>query len=159
MKLCDYLYPSRMRFPELLQLGDVSRLPVASDVNMLSPSGIYNLQQSSHQAEDALSQGMEALQQSLAETLANGSPATEGSSGDVANYMGQMAMAMGKLGTLEGFLRQLLEHVASKSCSGGLCNCNQHALPTESSEYFLFVLVFGEKVWILCPLLCPLTRS
>ncbi|MCD9640116.1 TGACG-sequence-specific DNA-binding protein TGA-2.1 [Datura stramonium] len=81
-------------------------------VNQLEPlteqqlAGIYNLQQSSHQAEDALSQGMEALQQSLAETLANGSPATEGSSGDVANYMGQMAMAMGKLGTLEGFLRQ-----------------------------------------------------
>lgn len=82
-------------------------------VNQLEPlteqqlAGIYNLQQSSHQAEDALSQGMEALQQSLAETLANGSPATEGSSGDVANYMGQMAMAMGKLGTLEGFLRQV----------------------------------------------------
>ncbi|XP_060177260.1 TGACG-sequence-specific DNA-binding protein TGA-2.1 [Lycium barbarum] len=81
-------------------------------VNQLEPlteqqvAGIYNLQQSSHQAEDALSQGMEALQQSLAETLANGTPAPEGSSGDVANYMGQMAMAMGKLGTLEGFLRQ-----------------------------------------------------
>ncbi|GMH28324.1 hypothetical protein Nepgr_030167 [Nepenthes gracilis] len=68
--------------------------------------GIYNLQQSSQQAEDALSQGMEALQQSLAETLANGAPGLSGSSGNVANYMGQMAMAMGKLGTLEGFLRQ-----------------------------------------------------
>ena len=69
--------------------------------------GIYNLQQSSQQAEDALSQGMEALQQSLAETLANGNPGSSGSSGNVANYMGQMAMAMGKLGTLEGFLRQV----------------------------------------------------
>ncbi|GFZ18103.1 bZIP transcription factor family protein [Actinidia rufa] len=67
--------------------------------------GITNLQQSSQQAEDALSQGMEALQQSLAETLA-GSPSPSGSSGNVANYMGQMAMAMGKLGTLEGFIRQ-----------------------------------------------------
>ncbi|KAI3446579.1 hypothetical protein Pfo_003244 [Paulownia fortunei] len=81
-------------------------------VNQLEPlteqqlTGIYNLQQSSHQAEDALSQGMEALQQSLAETLASGSSGPEGSSGNVANYMGQMAMAMGKLGTLEGFLRQ-----------------------------------------------------
>ncbi|KAL0452351.1 UNVERIFIED_CONTAM: Transcription factor TGAL1 [Sesamum latifolium] len=56
-------------------------------------------------AEDALSQGMEALQQSLAETLA-GSLSSSGSSGNVANYMGQMAMAMGKLGTLEGFIRQ-----------------------------------------------------
>uniref|UniRef100_A0A804QG73 Transcription factor TGA6 n=1 Tax=Zea mays TaxID=4577 RepID=A0A804QG73_MAIZE len=63
------------------------------------------LKQSSQQAEDALSQGMEALQQSLAETLA-GSLGPAGSSGNVANYMGQMAMAMGKLGTLENFLRQ-----------------------------------------------------
>ncbi|KAL9267212.1 TGACG-sequence-specific DNA-binding protein TGA-2.1-like protein [Drosera capensis] len=81
-------------------------------VNQLEPlteqqlMGICNLQQSSQQAEDALSQGMEALQQSLAETLANGTPGQSGSSGNVANYMGQMAMAMGKLGTLEGFLRQ-----------------------------------------------------
>lgn len=80
-------------------------------VNQLEPLmeqqlyGITNLQQSSQQAEDALSQGMEALQQSLAETLA-GSLAPTGSSGNVANYMGQMAMAMGKLGTLEGFIRQ-----------------------------------------------------
>jgi hypothetical protein len=69
-------------------------------------SGIGNLQQSSQQAEDALSQGMEALQQSLAETLA-GSLSSSGSTGNVANYMGQMAMAMGKLGTLENFLRQV----------------------------------------------------
>lgn len=81
-------------------------------VNQLEPlteqqlAGISNLQQSSQQAEDALSQGMEALQQSLAETLASGTPGPSGSSGNVANYMGQMAMAMGKLGTLEGFLRQ-----------------------------------------------------
>ncbi|KAL2895870.1 TGACG-sequence-specific DNA-binding protein TGA-2.1 [Bienertia sinuspersici] len=81
-------------------------------VNQLEPLteqqlvGIYNLQQSSQQAEEALSQGMEALQQSLAETLATGTPGPSGSSGNVANYMGQMAMAMGKLGTLEGFLRQ-----------------------------------------------------
>ncbi|XP_021745556.1 transcription factor TGA2.3-like isoform X1 [Chenopodium quinoa] len=81
-------------------------------VNQLEPLteqqlvGIYNLQQSSQQAEEALSQGMEALQQSLSETLANGTPGSSGSSGNVANYMGQMAMAMGKLGTLEGFLRQ-----------------------------------------------------
>ena len=69
--------------------------------------GISNLQQSSQQAEDALSQGMEALQQSLAETLASGSLGPAGPSGNVANYMGQMAMAMGKLGNLENFLRQV----------------------------------------------------
>lgn len=81
-------------------------------INQLEPLteqqslAINNLQQSSQQAEDALSQGMEALQQSLAETLA-GSLAPSGSSGNVANYMGQMAMAMGKLGTLDGFIRQV----------------------------------------------------
>ncbi|XP_028057338.1 transcription factor HBP-1b(c38)-like isoform X4 [Camellia sinensis] len=81
-------------------------------VNQLEPlteqqlAGIDKLQQSSQQAEDALSQGMEALQQSLAETLANGSTDPSGSSGNVANYMGQMAMAMGKLGTLDGFVCQ-----------------------------------------------------
>lgn len=73
---------------------------------------LSNLQQSSQQAEDALSQGMEALQQSLAETLA-ASLGPSGSSGIVANYMGQMAMAMGKLGTLESFLREVhkLHHI------------------------------------------------
>lgn len=82
-------------------------------INQLEPLteqqllAINNLQQSSQQAEDALSQGMEALQQSLAETLA-GSLGPSGSSGNVANYMGQMAMAMGKLGTLEGFIRQVI---------------------------------------------------
>ncbi|KAJ4874588.1 Transcription factor PERIANTHIA [Raphanus sativus] len=67
--------------------------------------GICNLQQSSQQAEDALSQGMEALQQTLLETLSSPSMGPN-SSANVADYMGHMAMAMGKLGTLENFLRQ-----------------------------------------------------
>ncbi|KAK9276427.1 hypothetical protein L1049_005960 [Liquidambar formosana] len=67
--------------------------------------GICNLQQSSQQAEDALSQGMEALQQSLVETLSSTSLGPAGS-GNVADYMGQMAIAMGKLATLENFLHQ-----------------------------------------------------
>ncbi|KAL1218550.1 Transcription factor PERIANTHIA [Cardamine amara subsp. amara] len=67
--------------------------------------GICNLQQSSQQAEDALSQGIEALQQSLLETLSSASMGPN-SSANVADYMGHMAMAMGKLGTLENFLRQ-----------------------------------------------------
>lgn len=76
---------------------------------------ITNLQQSSQQAEDALSQGMEALQQSLADTLA-GSLAQSNSPGNVASYMGQMAMAMGKLGTLENFILQvILYHVMHKT--------------------------------------------
>ncbi|XVE85959.1 hypothetical protein DITRI_Ditri17bG0133800 [Diplodiscus trichospermus] len=67
--------------------------------------GICNLQQSSQQAEDALSQGMEALQQGLVDTLSSACLRPAGS-GNVADYMGQMAIAMGKLATLENFLHQ-----------------------------------------------------
>ncbi|XP_038700459.1 transcription factor HBP-1b(c38)-like isoform X6 [Tripterygium wilfordii] len=95
-----FMWIGGFRSSELLKLL-VTQLEPLTEQQLMA---IYNLQQSSQQAEDALSQGMEALQQSLAETLANGSPGS--SSGNVANYMGQMAMAMGKLGTLEGFLRQ-----------------------------------------------------
>lgn len=69
--------------------------------------GICNLQQSSQQAEDALSQGMEALQQSLVETLSSNSLGPAGS-GNMADYMGHMAVAMGKLATLENFLYQVV---------------------------------------------------
>ncbi|XP_057770420.1 transcription factor HBP-1b(c38)-like isoform X2 [Salvia miltiorrhiza] len=91
-----FLWIGGFRPSELLKIL-VSQLEPLTEQQL---TGICNLQQSSNQAEDALSQGMEALQQSLAETLASGSSA------NVANYMGQMAMAMGKLGTLEGFLQQ-----------------------------------------------------
>ncbi|KAK3005773.1 hypothetical protein RJ639_016072 [Escallonia herrerae] len=97
-----FLWIGGFRSSELLKLL-VNQLEPLTEQQL---AGIYNLQQSSQQAEDALSQGMEALQQSLAETLASGSHGQTGPSGNVANYMGQMAMAMGKLGTLEGFVRQ-----------------------------------------------------
>ncbi|AQK83587.1 Transcription factor PERIANTHIA [Zea mays] len=66
--------------------------------------GICGLQQSLQQAEDALSQGMEALQQALGDTLA--AAATPCAADSVTNYMGQMAVAMSKLATVENFLRQ-----------------------------------------------------
>ncbi|KAJ6408369.1 hypothetical protein OIU84_011642 [Salix udensis] len=97
-----FMWIGGFRSSELLKLL-MNQLEPLTEQQLMS---IFNLQQSSQQAEDALSQGMEALQQSLAETLANGNPGSSGSNGNVANYMGQMAMAMGKLGTLEGFLRQ-----------------------------------------------------
>ncbi|XWS43043.1 hypothetical protein CRYUN_Cryun16bG0067200 [Craigia yunnanensis] len=97
-----FLWIGGFRSSELLKLLANQMEPLTEQQFM----GIHNLQQSSQQAEDALSQGMEALQQSLSETLANGSSGPSGSSGNVANYMGQMAMATGKLGTLEGFLCQ-----------------------------------------------------
>lgn len=59
--------------------------------------GIYSLQQSSQQAEEALSQGLEQLQQSLVDTIAGGS---------VSDSMHHMAVALGKITNLEGFVRQ-----------------------------------------------------
>ncbi|XP_074280583.1 transcription factor TGA2-like [Silene latifolia] len=97
-----FLWLGGFRSSELLKLLSHHLEPLTEQ----QLSAIQNLQQSSQQAEDALSQGMEALQQSLAETLSSGSLGSSGSSGNVASYMGQMAMAMGKLGTLEGFIRQ-----------------------------------------------------
>lgn len=66
--------------------------------------GICNLQQSSQQAEEALSQGLEQLHQSLADTVASGS-LCEGA--NVDDYMGQMALALSKLANLEGFVHQV----------------------------------------------------
>lgn len=66
--------------------------------------GICNLQQSSQQAEEALSQGLEQLHQSLADTVASGS-LSDGT--DITNYMGHMAIALGKLANLEGFIQQV----------------------------------------------------
>ncbi|XP_041023101.1 bZIP transcription factor TGA10-like isoform X5 [Juglans microcarpa x Juglans regia] len=55
------------------------------------------------EAEDALSQGLEALNQSLVDTITSDSLS---SPPNMANYMGQMAIAMNKLSTVEGFVRQ-----------------------------------------------------
>lgn len=66
--------------------------------------GICSLQHSSQQAEEALFQGLEQLQQSLVETIA---------SGPVVDGMQQMAVALGKLSNLEGFVRQVFKHSSS----------------------------------------------
>ncbi|KAF5204539.1 Transcription factor tga1 [Thalictrum thalictroides] len=59
---------------------------------------VCNLQQTAQQAEDALSQGMDKLQLTLAETLAADTFA--------GGYMSQMATAMGKLEALISFVDQ-----------------------------------------------------
>ncbi|KAK6246114.1 hypothetical protein SCA6_009204 [Theobroma cacao] len=59
---------------------------------------VCNLRQSSQQAEDALSQGIDKLQQNLAQSVA-----ADLSSG---NYRVQMAAAIDKLEALEGFVNQ-----------------------------------------------------
>ncbi|KAJ4970446.1 hypothetical protein NE237_003545 [Protea cynaroides] len=65
--------------------------------------GICGLQQSTQEGEEALSQGLEALHHSLSDTIASDALS---SPSNMANYMGQMAAAMNKLSTLEGFVRQ-----------------------------------------------------
>ncbi|MQM14610.1 hypothetical protein Taro_047544 [Colocasia esculenta] len=64
---------------------------------------IYALRTSTNETEDALTQGLEALQHSLSDTIASDELSCPS---NMANYMGQMAMAMNKLSTLEGFVRQ-----------------------------------------------------
>ncbi|XWS23833.1 hypothetical protein CRYUN_Cryun28dG0049100 [Craigia yunnanensis] len=59
---------------------------------------VCNLRQSSQQAEDALSQGIDKLQQNLTQSVA-----ADLSSG---NYRAQMAAAIDKLEALEGFVNQ-----------------------------------------------------
>ncbi|KAL4604000.1 hypothetical protein ACB092_10G163800 [Castanea dentata] len=60
---------------------------------------VSNLRRSSQQAEDALSQGMDKLQQSLAQNIGAESVNT-------SNYGSQMIAAMEKLEALEGFVNQ-----------------------------------------------------
>ncbi|XP_057438733.1 bZIP transcription factor TGA10-like isoform X2 [Lotus japonicus] len=64
---------------------------------------ICGLQQSTQEGEEALSQGLEALNQSLADTITSDSLSYPP---NMANYMGQMSVAMNKLGALEGLVRQ-----------------------------------------------------
>lgn len=64
---------------------------------------LYGLQQSTQEAEEALSQGLDALNQSLSHVIVSDSLTCPP---NMANYMEQMGLAMGKLSTLEGFVRQ-----------------------------------------------------
>lgn len=76
--------------------------------------GICNLQQSTQQAEDALSQGMEVLKQSLLEMLSSTSSVPSTGSGNVSDYMDQMAFAMSKLASLEEFLQKVFNSIILK---------------------------------------------
>ncbi|XP_039837754.1 transcription factor TGAL1-like isoform X2 [Panicum virgatum] len=97
-----FLWLGEFRPSELLKLL-ASRLEPLTEQQLAS---ICNLQQSSQQAEEDLSLGVKALQQSVAETLASGSLCPAGSSGKAADSSAQMAVAIGKLGTLENFLQE-----------------------------------------------------
>ncbi|XP_073110174.1 transcription factor TGA4 isoform X12 [Elaeis guineensis] len=79
---------------------------------------VYNLQQSSQQAEDALSQGLDKLRQTLAETIISDPLDTP----NMANYMGLMTNAMGKLEALISFVNQFIGTKGKNytSCEGNL---------------------------------------
>lgn len=64
---------------------------------------VCNLRQSSQQAEDALSQGMDKLQQTLAQSIVT-DPVSSG------NYRSQMAEAVEKLDALESFVNQVIPY-------------------------------------------------
>ncbi|KAJ6986168.1 transcription factor TGA9-like isoform X1 [Populus alba x Populus x berolinensis] len=88
-----FLWMGGFRPSELIKML-ISQLDPLTEQQVM---GIYSLQQSSQQAEEALSQGLEQLQQSLVDTIAGG---------PVIGGMQQMAVALGKLSNLEGFVRQ-----------------------------------------------------
>lgn len=81
--------------------------------------GLYNLQQSSQQAEEALFQGLEQFQHSLANTVAGDSLIE---SANVGTYTGHMAVAVGKFANLEGFVRQVLPSIYIYVC---VCSSNE----------------------------------
>ncbi|XP_039002930.1 transcription factor TGA9-like [Hibiscus syriacus] len=88
-----FLWMGGFRPSELIKML-ISQLDPLTEQQLV---GIYSLQHSSQQAEEALTQGLEQLQQSLIETVA-GSLVVDG--------MQQMATALNKLANLEGFVRQ-----------------------------------------------------
>ncbi|XP_060207947.1 bZIP transcription factor TGA10 isoform X1 [Lycium barbarum] len=94
-----FMWMGGFRPSELLKII-LSQIEPLTEQQLL---GICGLQQSTQEAEDALSQGLEALNHSLSDTIASDALSCPQ---NMANYMGQMALAMNKLSTLEGFVRQ-----------------------------------------------------
>lgn len=71
--------------------------------------GICGLQQSTQEAEEALSQGLEALNQSLSDSIVSDSlsPASAPLPPHLSNFMSHMSLALNKLSALEGFVLQV----------------------------------------------------
>ncbi|XP_057480978.1 transcription factor TGA9-like isoform X1 [Actinidia eriantha] len=91
-----FLWMGGFRPSELIKMLTTQLDPLTEQQVM----GIYSLQQSTQQAEEALSQGLEQLQQSLIDTIA----AAGGSVND--HGMHHMALALDKITNVEGFVRQ-----------------------------------------------------
>ena len=66
--------------------------------------GLYSLRTSTDQAESTLTQGLENLQRSLSDAIASNELSHPS---NVSNYIGQMSMAVSRLSTLEGLVRQV----------------------------------------------------
>ncbi|XP_024985490.1 transcription factor TGA9 isoform X2 [Cynara cardunculus var. scolymus] len=88
-----FLWMGGFRPSELIKMLSIQLDPLTEQQVV----GIYSLQQSSQQAEEALTQGLDQLHQSLVDTIASGS---------VNDGVHHMAVALGKLTNLEGFVRQ-----------------------------------------------------
>ncbi|KAL2947992.1 hypothetical protein AAZX31_20G101600 [Glycine max] len=131
-----FIWLGGFRSSELLKIVRNQLEPLTEQQLM----GIYNLQQSSQQAEDALSQGMEALQQSLSETLSSSSLGPSGSE-NVAEYMGQMAIALGKLATLENFLHQMRRILTTCQAARALLVINDYVTRLRALN----------SLWLACP--------
>ncbi|XP_037456173.1 transcription factor HBP-1b(c1)-like isoform X2 [Triticum dicoccoides] len=100
-----FLWLGGFRPSELLMVPTIillaSRLEPLTEKQLDS---IDVLRRSSLQAEEALSREMEALRQSVTETVAAAGSSSLSCSDD--DCTGQMAVAVGKLGAMEGLLRQ-----------------------------------------------------
>ncbi|KAK1314343.1 Transcription factor TGA4 [Acorus calamus] len=93
-----YMWIGGFRPSEILKVLSPQLDPLTEEQHI----AVHSLQQTSQQAEDALVQGMNKLQQTLAETLISDASGAFG----VANYMGKMATAMDQLNVLVKFVKQ-----------------------------------------------------
>jgi len=105
--------------------------------------GVYGLQQSALETEEALSQGLDALYQSLSDTVVSDALSCPS---NVANYMGQMAAAINKLSTLEGFVRQVSIHPINAGTAAAICI---HRSTSSLSSVSLLLLINSIPVAVM----------
>lgn len=79
----------------------LSRIEPLTEQQMM---GLYSLKTSTNEAENSLTQGLEALQRTLLDTIASDDLSYPS---NMTNYMEQMVVAVNRLSTLEGLVRQV----------------------------------------------------
>ncbi|KAK4485384.1 hypothetical protein RD792_008023 [Penstemon davidsonii] len=95
-----FIWMGDFRPSELIKII-ISEIEPLTEHQLMEISG---LQQSTQKVEETLSQGLEALNHSLSETITSDSLIIPP---NMNNYMGQMALAINQLSTLEVFVRQV----------------------------------------------------